>query len=209
MTSGYALGQDGGGVYVLGEGVLRGVTVRDNTTSASGGGISVAGSLRGLLCLENSVVTGNAASPGGGISSIGGIVLVERSTISGNTGFAGGINNNVSASTALNNVTVTGNRARGGLVNEFGQSGEQVNVSNSIIAGNTGPSGEPLDCAGRIISRGYNLIQAPGSQFGRCVLVGNLAGNLIGVAPKLGPLKNNGGPTPTHALLPGSPAISA
>ena len=32
--------------------------------------------------------------------------------------------------------------------------------------------------------------------------------NITGVAPLLGPLANNGGPTLTHALLPGSPAIN-
>ena len=36
-----------------------------------------------------------------------------------------------------------------------------------------------------------------------------VAGNLVGVDPKLGPLQSNGGPTPTMALLPGSPAIDA
>jgi hypothetical protein len=35
------------------------------------------------------------------------------------------------------------------------------------------------------------------------------AGNLVGLDPKLGPLQDNGGPTPTMALLPGSPAINA
>jgi hypothetical protein len=39
--------------------------------------------------------------------------------------------------------------------------------------------------------------------------VGNRTGNLIGVDPRLGLLQNNGGPTSTHALLPGSPAIDA
>src|SRR5262245_62592708 len=34
-------------------------------------------------------------------------------------------------------------------------------------------------------------------------------GNLVGVDPRLGPLADNGGPTPTHALLPGSPALDA
>ncbi|MBM4088260.1 MAG: hypothetical protein FJ276_02340 [Planctomycetes bacterium] len=33
--------------------------------------------------------------------------------------------------------------------------------------------------------------------------------DLVGVAPLLGPLADNGGPTWTHALLPGSPAIDA
>ena len=31
----------------------------------------------------------------------------------------------------------------------------------------------------------------------------------FGLNPRLGPLQNNGGPTPTHALLAGSPARNA
>ena len=37
----------------------------------------------------------------------------------------------------------------------------------------------------------------------------NLGNNLLGQAPLLGPLTNNGGPTRTHALLAGSPAINS
>lgn len=40
-------------------------------------------------------------------------------------------------------------------------------------------------------------------------LVNGVNGNIIGVAANLGPLQDNGGPTKTHALLPGSPAIGA
>jgi hypothetical protein len=42
-----------------------------------------------------------------------------------------------------------------------------------------------------------------------CNIVGDATGNLLGVDPLLGPLQNNGGPTLTHALLGGSPAIAA
>ncbi|MFI5365938.1 MAG: choice-of-anchor Q domain-containing protein [Candidatus Binatia bacterium] len=42
-----------------------------------------------------------------------------------------------------------------------------------------------------------------------CGLTNAVNGNLLGVDPHLGPLQNNGGPTQTMALLPGSPAIDA
>ena len=42
-----------------------------------------------------------------------------------------------------------------------------------------------------------------------CVISGTTAGNQLGTDPRLGPLADNGGPTLTHALLPGSPAIDA
>jgi hypothetical protein len=50
----------------------------------------------------------------------------------------------------------------------------------------------------------WNLIGDPGT----ATLTETVPGsNLIGQDPLLGPLQNNGGPTATHALLPGSPAL--
>jgi hypothetical protein len=56
---------------------------------------------------------------------------------------------------------------------------------------------------GTITSLGYNLSSDDGS--------GSLTGpgDQINTDPLLGPLQNNGGPTLTHELLPGSPAIDA
>ena len=78
---------------------------------------------------------------------------------------------------------------------------------NNLIAGNTGPTDSP-DVAGEVNSLGGNLIgNATGS-------TGFIPGeDLIGTSaapinPLLGPLANNGGPTQTHALLSGSPAIN-
>jgi len=51
-------------------------------------------------------------------------------------------------------------------------------------------------------SKGYNL-----SSDGTCNFSG--PGDLNNTDPVLGPLQNNGGPTQTQALLPGSPAIDA
>src|SRR5205814_2506632 len=56
---------------------------------------------------------------------------------------------------------------------------------------------------GTIISHGYNISSDNGGGF----LTG--PGDQTNTDPLLGPLQNNGGPTFTHALLPGSPAIEA
>ena len=72
-------------------------------------------------------------------------------------------------------------------------------VRNSIVAGNTAS-----DCSGPLTSAGYNLI---GSTAGCTYTPG--AGDQIGVDPRLATLANNGGPTQTIALLPGSAAIDA
>src|SRR3989337_982403 len=74
----------------------------------------------------------------------------------------------------------------------------------TIVAGNTASEVGP-DCSGTIGSSGYNLV---GSTSG-CTITGDTTGNLTGVDPLLSPLQDNGGPTLTHPLLPGSPAIAA
>src|SRR5262249_36341377 len=71
----------------------------------------------------------------------------------------------------------------------------------TIIAGNASYTGP--DLYGSLGSLGHNLIgnTSHGSGFHET--------DLLNVDPLLGPLKDNGGPTLTHALLPGSPAIDA
>ena len=215
---------DGGGLRIEAGAmvVLRLVTVRDNfgSRNSAGGGIYNTGT----LTLDRSLVTGNGARDAGGITN-GGTLLVTRSTISnnqaadigglGNGGTLtmanstvsgngaevyGGISNNGRAT--LNNVTITRNKAaiHGGL-----STSGVVTVSNTLIAGNTEAGGSSPDCDGTLTSAGYNLI---GSTRG-CTVTGNRTGNKVGIAAQLGPLQNNGGPTRTHALLKGCPAINA
>jgi hypothetical protein len=64
------------------------------------------------------------------------------------------------------------------------------------------------DIAGSLNSLGHNLIGdgTGGSGYAVTDLVGT---SVDPMDPKLGPLQDNGGPTPTMALLPGSPAINA
>jgi hypothetical protein len=81
-----------------------------------------------------------------------------------------------------------------------------VNMRNSILAGNHGDDFGwlyPSDLFGRLSSSGYNLIgdTTGGSGF--------VSTDLLNVDPRLGPLHDNGGPTQTMALLPGSPALNA
>ena len=72
-----------------------------------------------------------------------------------------------------------------------------------------GPDGASPDVAGAFSSQGYNLV---GRSDGGLGLTNGSDGNLVGTSasaldPRLGPLQNNGGFTPTHALLVGSPAL--
>ena len=68
---------------------------------------------------------------------------------------------------------------------------------NTLLASNT-----PANCSGTIVDAGHNLSSDASPGF-------TGTGSLTNIDPKLGPLTNNGGPTLTMALLPGSPAIDA
>jgi hypothetical protein len=90
----------------------------------------------------------------------------------------------------------------GGIFNDLGI----LNLTNTLVAGNSAPNKPDID--GAVTTADHDLI-GDGSSTG----VANGGGNLVGgngnpvIDPRLGPLQNNGGPTQTLALLPGSPAI--
>src|SRR6185503_645674 len=77
----------------------------------------------------------------------------------------------------------------------------------TIVAGNTRSANSSSSDIGGIVdsSSSFNIIGNGGSGG----LTNGVNGNQVGVDARVGPLANNGGPTRTHALLPGSPAIDA
>jgi Bacterial Ig-like domain (group 3) len=183
-----------------------------NGVSAGGGG---GGGLRnnsGTVTFLNCTISGNsggAQGGGGGIyNSSGGTVNLTNSTVSTNRGFgwtlsAGGTGGilNIGGTMTIINSTISGNSGTfGGISNE---SSGTVKARNSIIAKNTRPTDIPSDFGGTLTSEGYNLI----GDTGNMTITGTTIGNQLNVDPNLGPLQDNGGPTFTHALLPGSTAI--
>lgn len=182
---------------------LNNSTVSNNSAISSVGGIF---NLSGTTTLLNSTVSGNSAPFGGGIlNSNLGTMILTASTVSNNTAESGaGIV--TSGTLSLTNSTISSNSATfivGGVFNQFGS----VNIDNTIIAGNTAPN--TPDVFGPFISQGYNLIGVGDGSTGFGG-VGDQVGTLGSpLDPKLGPLADNGGPTKTHALLAGSPAIDA
>jgi CSLREA domain-containing protein len=168
-----------------------------------GGGISNDTS-GGTVNITNCTLSGNSAGAGGGILNNGGTVTVTSSTISGNfvsdPGPGGGIRH-VLGTVTITNSTISGNSAAvgGGI---YSNSGGTLNSRNTIIAKNTATTDGP-DFQGALTSQGYNLI----GNTSATTITGTTTGNQLNVDPKLGPLDNNGGPTFTHALLSGSPAI--
>lgn len=194
-NTGVALGTFGGGIFNFGSLTVDRCSVVDNDGNTGGGIYSHTGS---DLLVRDSTVSGNSVGAyGGGINNRGS-AMVENSTISGNTAFSGGGIKSWSTMT-ISSSTVTGNFATwGGGVN---QSGGPVTLENTIVAMNM-VSGGGGDCIGSTSSAGHNL-----DSDGTCLLVAG--GDLSGADPLLGPLADNGGPTSTHALLDGSPAIDA
>ena len=205
IISGNSAG-DGGGMGSDLQGTTI-ATVSDSTISGNsagrGGGIF---NYPQTLTVISSTVSGNSASDGGGIWNGGnpGSVTVINSTISGNSATAsgGGISNYAQNNgLTLKNSTLSGNSAPAGNGSAiFNQGGSTTTIGDTVL--NAGASGGTLfNNGGTVTSLGYNLA----SDTGGGVLTG--PGDQINTDPMLGPLQDNGGPTFTHELLPGSPAI--
>jgi hypothetical protein len=206
---------DGGGIWGLTDVTLSQSTVSNNFARDDGGGIYV---FQGAN-IDSSTLSGNSTSIddsklrfGGGIKAA--IAHLTNTTINGNMSFLGGGVSMESGS--LINSTVTRNTAflAGGVLNDsdlIGASG-QIAVLNSIIAQDfVLPGGSSADVAGQFQSVGHNLIGDVGAASG---FGAQGSGDLVGttanpIDARLGDLANNGGPTLTHALLKGSPAIDA
>jgi hypothetical protein len=182
-----------GGIGNTGNLTVLNSTIANNSTmsTAAAAGIdseSVFGSSP-VLTVLNSTISGNRGASGfraGGIGVYGGTAVIENSTISSNA---------------------AGQQA--GLLDGGGgiDSDGNVVLYDTLVAGNTGSLANPTDVSGAFLSLGHNLIGKANplsSGFVASDLLGTIASPMD---PKLGPLANNGGPTPTMALLTGSPAI--
>ncbi len=213
----------GGGIDNLGALTITDSTIDGNSAGyeSSGGGISNGGT----MTITDSTIDNNGAFDlGGGIvNDSDGSMSITNSTIADNAaGPAGGGIINAGTLTVTNS-TVVDNSAAGTFLPGYYESGygsgiaadSALTLDNTIVAMNTtsasngATSGETIsdDIDGTVSSSSaYNLIGTGGSGG----LINGTNGNLVGVAnPGLGPLADNGGPTQTIALLPGSPAIDA
>jgi hypothetical protein len=213
-------------LYANARGTIRNSIIETNTAHG-GGGLTVS---QAELEIAQSTIRGNKAENyGGGVYIFDSKTSISDSLIVENYGRAtGGIfadNRPIVAGqgpedgmlTTILNSTISDNKGGFGLSNEFNGrmilshstvtmnpagvgAGGPLAVISSIIAGNGindvyGPD---------FISHGYNLVGN-----GKGLAAFNQPGDLVGVDPLLAPLADNGGPTLTHALLPGSPAIGA
>lgn len=199
ITNGNPVGiMFGGGIANSGNLTLIDSIVSKSSASSGGGIYNSRIFGLGTLIIINSTISENSARYGGGIDNRGDLTIIN-STVSGNSayyGYGGGIFNGTDLSSTLTliNSTVSENAARaprgGGIYNDR----STLILQNTIIANSING-----DCfnSGVISNSFYNLIED-----GRC-------NPTYSGDPKLGTLQNNGGTTPTHALLRGSPAIDA
>ncbi|HVS62532.1 MAG TPA: choice-of-anchor Q domain-containing protein [Thermoanaerobaculia bacterium] len=197
VTGNQAIGDGGGINNSSGTVTIVDTTVSENQAGRDGGGIN---SSSGTTALERVTLSGNDADvDGGGIQISDGTVSIVNGTISGNfAGDQGGGLFKTGGTVTLTHVTIADNGATTAGGGVF-QTGGTITLANTIVGNST--SGD--DCAGGApISNGGNL-----DSDGSCSLTG--AGDLSSTAPLLGPLAANGGPTFTHALVAGSPAIDA
>ena len=211
IAGGKVLGAEkGGGIRNLGNLTINRSTVIGNIAESNGGGISNLG----VLVINDSTIALNQIQGGSGNASGGGInnegnLTINNSTISGNTSTDDGGGISSSGTLNLDSVTVTANSAAGTVDGARGAGVMLIGFStfttrNSIIAGNSGAE----DCQNlfsSVTDGGHNLVQTQSN----CGFTNGINGTIVGQSANLGPLQNHGGPTRTHALLPGSPAINA
>jgi CSLREA domain-containing protein len=227
LVTGNSTSDQGGGIDNAGlaftdvVGEITNSTVARNSAVEGGG---IANFRVGRLTITKSTIAGNSARTGGGIFNqargrLGdATVTLRNSTVSGNSAnlVGGGIFNEGDLATdvfgqiTLTNSTVARNRAtqQGGGIHQ--SSSSLLALTNSLVAQNSAPTGPDVNNpSGSNAFARFSLI-GNGSGSG----ITNTNGNQVGTAsapidPKLGSLADNGGPTRTHALLLGSPAIDA
>lgn len=215
--------RDGGGIYISEDHtvVLNNTTISGNSSGDYGGGIR---SISSAIEINNSTMSENRASfSGGGASLRDSQTTVTNSTISmneitltgGTLGLGGGIEQQNGQLTLIN-ATVTGNTVPpdnigGGGLHMFGG---HVSISNSLFLDNQASSGGQIRVYFGIETTSNSNVFGGGDDAfdgftpAATDTVLNVSG-LGGVGQILSPLADNGGPTLTHALPEGSPAINA
>jgi len=197
----------------------------NNYGSSAGNALYVNG--QAAVTVTNSLIDENIGRSGAvTATNAGTIVNLQNVTISGNetwNGNGGGIYVSYAAMVNVMNCTITGNTALGGGINTA--NGAVLNIGGSIVSGNIGASYFDGDSAEYFISTsstmnslGYNIFGVNGTSNGSTYVGGSFALDPTDIVPAAGvmagdildtTLADNGGPTRTHALVPGSPTIDA
>lgn len=189
ITNSRIVGNRDGGIATGGPGSLSRSTVANN------GGPGIDAKYAEEWTITASTISGNAGDGILWLDDEGDSLTIVNTTISGNGGT--GVKAHSAPAVTIDSSTIVGNR-RGVFAGLSESVPASITYRNSIIALNG------TDCgmsAGALVSGGFNL-----DSDGSCSLAGTDA---TARNPRLGALADNGGPTRTHALLAGSPAIDS
>ncbi|HSE11735.1 MAG TPA: choice-of-anchor Q domain-containing protein, partial [Rudaea sp.] len=224
----YAGGSEGGGVATNGDFYALRSTISGNSAVGPvplgmlGGGVYVPGN----VTIFSSTISGNTATHAGGIymrstaSTLYTTALIGNSTISGNTGYVVGGILAQKAVTTINSSTIAFNTAQvgGGGSDSFAPGlatappsstvSATVNLHSTLIANNTyGPAAIENDLSAFTPWASSTVTINGANNLIRAATVSLPVGTITGACPLLGPLRDNGGPTRTRALLSHSPGI--
>jgi hypothetical protein len=219
----------GGGINNAGNLTLTDCILDHDTATFYGGGLFN----NGNVTLTGCTLSNDGAWDGGGLFNNGNVTLTGCTLDHDGASYGGGFFNGISGTATLTNCTLSNDSASslgGGMENEgtatltnctlsndsalngggiFNDIISTLNLTNTIVACNSAPNGPDIDNAGTVSTADHNLI-GDGSGSG---ISNGVNGNLVGgngnpvIDPKLKDLANNGGPTQTMALEPGSLAI--
>ncbi len=220
--SGNSATSSGGGIDNVGTMTVTDSTLSNNTATGFGGGIF---SDVGTMTVTGSTLSGNSAGTladegGGGIYTYNGATIVINSTLSGNSATDGGGIYNYVGTTSVTNSTLSDNTAsaNGGGIRSYGGT---VTLSRSVVSGNRADAGnEIFNFVATVNSNDYSvfghdgqtnaeaftgsLVFSPGGNDFNATTDGTPAALASILVTTLG---ENGGPTQTHALVDGSPAV--
>jgi CSLREA domain-containing protein len=188
---------DDGGAVAVGNAAIASIDrswISDNRATGHGGGLFVLGT----TVVSRSTISGNRAVGGGGAFVGASVSLtIGDATVSRNTAVRGG-GVRAAGAIGLSFASIVANRASvgGGVLLS---SASESSTANSVFARNEASDRGAL-CVRPLSSQGRNVADVRG-----CGLTAS--GDVTGVDPQVGVLRQNGGPTPTHALKAGSPAV--
>ncbi len=218
--SGNSANSDGGGIYNTGSDATLTVT---NSTLSGNLARNVAGGILnhvGTVTVSNSTLSGNGATRlGGGIlNGFGGTLTLTNSTLSGNSATDGGGISQGDGTLTVTNSTLSGNSADasgGGILNTVGGI---ATLTRSLISGNSAATADEIYLGtGTVSADAFNVFGDSsrtnaeaffGFTPGASDLTATSDEQNVALANILSTtLDDNGGPTETHALVAGSPAI--
>jgi len=230
---------EGGGILAFGSLTLNNTKITGNNASTHGGGVEILGSTatlnRSELTANIAGAGGGAVFNNGGVLTLNGSTVSSNiaNQSAGTDVGGGGIEAEFDSTTRLNNSTVSHNSAQrgGGLgIEAHGGAVGVMYLVNSTVSNNSATiSGDNVFNKSATVDFSNTIIANSGNGHTNCASSGTLPvwsksghnisddgtcfftptpGDIV-ANPKLGPLTNNGGPTKTHALLAGSPAIDA